>query len=68
VHVDALPEQAPPQPSKLAPVSGVSVNVSCVFCFTNAEQVGGQSIAPLVGSGFGAVTWPGPFTVTDSSK
>jgi len=68
VQVDPPPEQSPPQPAKLPPLSGVSVNVSDVCCFTSAEHVPGQSIEPLVGSGAGAVTCPGPETLTVNSK
>jgi hypothetical protein len=66
VHVLPVPkdEQSPPQPPKVAFVSGVAVKVTVEFCFIRAVQVDGQSIEVLVGSGAGAVTWPGPVTVT----
>jgi hypothetical protein len=66
VHVKAVPAlaQSPPQPENREPRSGVAVNVTVEFCFIKAEQVGGQSIDPLVGSGAGAVTCPGPVTTT----
>ena len=56
--------QSPPHPVKRAPLSGVAVNTTVVFCFINAEHCVGQSIEPLVESGAGAVTCPGPVTTT----
>jgi hypothetical protein len=58
VHVDADPAdaQSPPQPENVAPLAGVAVKTTVVFCFISAEHVVGQSIDPLVGSGDGAVT------------
>jgi hypothetical protein len=56
--------QSPPQPENTDPLPGVAVNVTVVFCFINAEHWLGQSIEPLVGSGAGAVTCPGPVTTT----
>src|SRR4029077_10238444 len=58
VHVRLVPAvaQAPPQPAKVAPESGVAVSVTVVFCLIRAEHWVGQSIDPLVGSGAGSVT------------
>ena len=44
-------EQSPPQPPKVAFVSGVAVKVTVEFCFIRALQVDGQSIEVLFGSG-----------------
>ena len=38
VHVVDVPEQAPPQPVKVTPGSGVAVNVTLVFAGKLAEQ------------------------------
>ena len=56
--------QSPPHPENTEPLSGVAVNATVVFCFINAEHCVGQSIDPLVESGAGAVTCPGPVTTT----
>jgi hypothetical protein len=56
--------QSPPQPENVSPESGVTVTTTVEFGFISAEQVVGQSIDPLVGSGAGAVTRPGPLTTT----
>jgi hypothetical protein len=65
-QVDEVPAEAqsPPQPLNVVPVLGVAVKVTVVFCFISAEHWVGQAIEPLVGSWAGAVTCPGPVTVT----
>ena len=55
VHVDAVPEQAPPQPEKVSPLPGVAVKVTLVSSAYSAEQESPHEISPEE-----VVTEPGP--------